>query len=29
MELLLAAGAKPDVYPGMKEEIEKIIGRAL
>ena len=29
MELLLAAGAKPDVYPGMKERIEKIIGRVL
>jgi len=29
MELLLAAGAKPDVYPGMKEKVEKIIGRSL
>jgi hypothetical protein len=29
MELLLAAGAKPNVYPGMKEEVEKIIGRSL
>ncbi|HJP93706.1 MAG TPA: ankyrin repeat domain-containing protein [Pyrinomonadaceae bacterium] len=26
-ELLLAAGAKTDVYPGMKERLEKILGR--
>lgn len=29
IELLLAAGATPDVYPGMKERVEKIIGRRL
>ena len=29
IELLLAAGARPDVYPGMKEELEKFIGRPI
>ena len=27
VELLLAAGAKTDVYPGMKERIDKLLGR--
>ena len=29
IETLLAAGAQPDVYPGMKERIEKILGRPI
>jgi ankyrin repeat protein len=29
VELLLAAGAKPDVYPGMKERVEAILGRSI
>ena len=29
IEMLLAAGAQPDVYPGMKERIEKILGRPI
>jgi hypothetical protein len=29
IELLLAASAKTDVYPGMKEEVEKVLGRAI
>lgn len=29
VEMLLAAGARPDVYPGMKERVEKILGRPI
>lgn len=29
VEMLLAAGAQPDVYPGMKERVEKILGRPI
>jgi len=29
IETLLAAGAQPDVYPGMKERIEKILGKPI
>jgi hypothetical protein len=29
IELLLAAGARSDVYPGMKEKLEKVIGRSI
>lgn len=29
VEMLLAAGARPDVYPGMKERVENILGRPI